>query len=112
MEATTGRMLIRVCGVMASTSCVVMRSRTTRSMRDRPVRTWFWMRLADRAQATVAEVVDVVDLDPEVDRLVLLHAGHGGDAGVQAHQEADRGDDVVDGQRAGVRRHVRAEPSC
>ncbi len=43
MEATTGRMLIRVCGVMASTSWVVIRSRTTRSMRDRPVRTWFWI---------------------------------------------------------------------
>ncbi|MNW60652.1 hypothetical protein D3C74_386550 [compost metagenome] len=43
IDATTGRMLIRVCGVIASTSWVVMRSRTTRSMRERPVRTWFWM---------------------------------------------------------------------
>ncbi len=43
MDATTGRMLMSVCGVIASTSCVVMRSRTTRSIRDRPVRTWFWM---------------------------------------------------------------------
>src|SRR5207248_1706634 len=43
MEATTGRMLISVCGVMASTSCVVMRSRTTRSIRARPRRTWFWI---------------------------------------------------------------------
>ena len=43
MEATTGRMLISVCGVMASTSCVVIRSRTTRSMRDRPTRIWFWI---------------------------------------------------------------------
>ncbi len=43
IAATTGRTLIRVCGVIASMSCVVMRSRTTRSMRDRPVRTWFWM---------------------------------------------------------------------
>ncbi len=41
--ATTGRMLIRVCGVMASTSWVVIRSRTTRSMRARPVRSWFWI---------------------------------------------------------------------
>ncbi len=41
--ATTGRMLISVCGVMASTSCVVMRSRTTRSMRLSPTRTWFWI---------------------------------------------------------------------
>jgi hypothetical protein len=39
--ATTGRMLISVCGVMASTSWVVMRSRTTRSMRLSPTRTWF-----------------------------------------------------------------------
>ncbi len=43
MLATTGRMLISVCGVIASTSCVVMRSRTTRSMRDRPIRIWFWI---------------------------------------------------------------------
>jgi hypothetical protein len=43
MEATTGRMLISVWGVMASTSCVVMRSRTTRSIRDRPILIWFWI---------------------------------------------------------------------
>ena len=43
IAATTGRMLIRVCGVIASTSCVVIRSRTTRSMRDRPTRIWFWI---------------------------------------------------------------------
>ncbi len=43
IAATTGRMLIRVCGVIASTSWVVMRSRTTRSIRLRPTRTWFWM---------------------------------------------------------------------
>ena len=41
--ATTGRMLIRDCGVIASTSWVVIRSRTTRSMRARPVRSWFWI---------------------------------------------------------------------
>ena len=43
IAATTGRMLMSVWGVIASTSCVVMRSRTTRSMRDKPMRTWFWM---------------------------------------------------------------------
>ena len=43
IAATTGRMLMSVCGVIASTSWVVMRSRTTRSMRDRPTRNWFWM---------------------------------------------------------------------
>ena len=43
IAATTGRMLIRVCGVIASTSCVVIRSRTTRSIRDSPTRTWFWI---------------------------------------------------------------------
>ncbi len=41
--AVMGRMLMSDCGVIASESCVVMRSRTTRSMRDRPTRTWFWM---------------------------------------------------------------------
>ena len=40
-SAATGRMLIRDCGVIASTSWVVIRSRTTRSMRARPVRSWF-----------------------------------------------------------------------
>ena len=43
IEATTGRMLIRVCGVMASTSWVVIRSFTTRSMRESPIRIWFWI---------------------------------------------------------------------
>ncbi len=41
--ATTGRMLISDCGVIASTSWVVIRSRTTRSIRARPVRSWFWI---------------------------------------------------------------------
>ncbi len=40
MAATTGRMLMSVCGVIASTSWVVMRSRTTLSIRERPTRTW------------------------------------------------------------------------
>ncbi len=43
IDATTGRMLIRVCGVIASTSWVVIRSRTTRSIRARPSLTWFWI---------------------------------------------------------------------
>ena len=43
MAATTGRMLISEVGVMDSTSWVVIRSRTTRSMRDRPIRSWFWI---------------------------------------------------------------------
>ena len=43
MEATTGRMLIRVWGVIASTSWVVIRSFTTRSIRDSPIRIWFWI---------------------------------------------------------------------
>ena len=43
IAATTGRMLISVCGVIASTSCVVIRSRTTRSIRDMPTRIWFWI---------------------------------------------------------------------
>ena len=43
MAATTGRMLISEVGVMDSTSWVVIRSRTTRSIRDSPMRSWFWM---------------------------------------------------------------------
>ena len=36
--AVTGLMLMRDCGVTPSGSCVVMRSRTTRSRRERPMR--------------------------------------------------------------------------
>jgi hypothetical protein len=49
IAATTGRMLMSVCGVIASTSWVVMRSRTTRSMRDRPDAHLVLDELADRA---------------------------------------------------------------
>jgi len=38
-----GRMLMSVWGAIASTSWVFMRSRTTRSMRERPVRRAFWI---------------------------------------------------------------------
>ena len=41
--ATTGRMLMIVCGVIVSTSSVVIRSRTTRSMRYRPTRNASWI---------------------------------------------------------------------
>ena len=68
--ATTGRMLISVCGVMASTSWVVMRSRTTRSMRRQPDPDLVLDQLADRADAPVGEVVLVVDA---VGRLAVGH---------------------------------------
>ena len=38
-----GRMFTSDCGVISSGSCMFMRSRTTRSMRDRPMRNWFWI---------------------------------------------------------------------
>lgn len=62
--------------------------------------------LADVAQTTVAEVVDVVGLDHDrtaglTDRLGL--------AGVQLDQVLDRGDDVVGGEHTGVERLVGAE---
>ena len=68
--ATTGRMLISVWGVMASTSWVVMRSRTTRSMRRQPDADLVLDQLADRADAAVGEVVLVVDA---VGRLAVGH---------------------------------------
>src|ERR1035438_6911403 len=69
MEATTGRMLIRVCGVIASTSWVVIRSRTTRSIRDRPVRTWFWMSSPTlRRRRFPEELLDGGDDGPDVDQ--------------------------------------------
>jgi hypothetical protein len=61
--ATTGRMLISVCGVIASTSWVVIRSRTTRSIRSQAGAELVLDQLADRTHAPVAEVVDVVGLD-------------------------------------------------
>ena len=61
MAATTGRMLISVWGVIASTSWVVMRSRTTRSMRDEADAHLVLDQLADRADAAVGEVVLVVE---------------------------------------------------
>ena len=70
--------------------------------------------LADGAQATVAEVVDVVG--PDLDLLavlaggdVALRVGEVGLVGVQLHDEADRRHDVVDGQRLLVERQVEAE---
>ncbi len=41
--ATTGRMLMIVCGVIVSASSVVRRSRTTRSIRYRPIRNASWI---------------------------------------------------------------------
>ena len=78
-------MLIRVWGVIASTSWVVMRSRTTRSMRDRPIRIWFWISSPTRTEAAVAEVVDVVGV------VALL-------AGVQLHEVQDRLEHVLVGE--------------
>ena len=43
MAATIGRMFTSDCGVISSGSCMLMRSRTTRSIRDRPMRNWFWI---------------------------------------------------------------------
>ena len=81
IAATTGRMLISVCGVIASTSWVVMRSRTTRSMRREADAQLVLDELADGAHPAVAEVVDVVG---EV----------AGVAVVQLHEVGDRREDV------------------
>ena len=43
IAATTGRMLMRALGVALSISWIVIRSRTTRSMRNRPIRNAFWI---------------------------------------------------------------------
>ena len=77
IAATTGRTLIRVCGVIASMSCVVMRSRTTRSMRRQAGADLVLDELADRADATVAEVVDVVDVEADLGRLAGAQAVEG-----------------------------------
>ena len=67
--------------------------------------------LADGAQAPVAEVVDVVDLDPDAapGLAVLGHRRHLGLAGVQLHDEPDGLDDVVDREDAGAGGQVDAQ---
>ena len=66
MLATTGRMLISVWGVIASTSCVVRLADD--ALHPGQAGTHLVLdELADAAKATVAEVVDVVDLDSQVD---------------------------------------------
>ena len=89
-------MLIRVCGVIASTSWVVIRSRTTRSMRERPTRIWFWI-----SSPTVRR--------RRLPKWSMSSAPWLGLAGVETHDVLDGGDDVVLGQRAGALRHRDAE---
>ena len=68
--------------------------------------------LAHGAQAPVAEVVDVVDLDGHLDAAGCGHGGrHPGLRGmVQTHQVLDRGDDVLFGQRRVGDRLAGVEP--
>ena len=77
MAATTGCTLMSDCGVMASTSWVVMRSRTTRSMRDRPMRTWFWMS-SPIDRMPVGEVVLVVQAVAGLGLGQVQHVADGG----------------------------------
>ncbi|GMA36184.1 hypothetical protein GCM10025876_23880 [Demequina litorisediminis] len=97
-----------VWGVIASTSCVVMRSRTTRSMRERPVRIWFWTRLTHGADATVAEVVDVVGLHLDLagERLEGRVASVGGEGVLHGR------DNVVEREHRVTEGLADLEPSC
>ncbi len=66
--------------------------------------------LADRADATVAEVVDVVGLDADLDRLAAARAGQGGGAvDVQRGEVLDGRDDVRQRQHRVGQRRVLAE---
>ena len=99
MDATTGRMLISVCGVIASTSWVVIRSRTTRSIRDRPVRTWFWMssptlRSRRLPKWSMSSVSTRSCTSSPLRTPVIVSS-----PACRADEVADRRDDVVDGQR-------------
>ena len=74
MEATIGRMLMSDCGVISSTSCVVMRSRTTRSMRARPIRNWFWissptLRMRRLPKWSMSSIVVAVGGLPQLDQV-------------------------------------------
>ena len=105
IAATTGRMLIRVCGVIASTSWVVIRSRTTRSIRARPSRTWFWMSSPTVRRRRFPKW-SMSSVSIGMTRLAGLHLVL---AGVQPDQVLDGGDDVVLGQRALPDRQAQAE---
>ena len=65
--------------------------------------------LADRAQAPVAEVVDVVGLDRDRDRVLALADRHRGVACVQPDEVLDGGGDVLLGERADGRVDGEAE---
>ncbi len=65
--------------------------------------------LADRADAAVAEVVDVVGLDAHLDGLAGALAGDGRDVGVQRGHVLDGRDDVAHRQDALAQRGVDAE---
>ncbi len=65
--------------------------------------------LADRADATVAEVVDVVDVQADLGGLARAQTVERRVAAVQAHEVLDRRDDVVDGQDRVRQRRVQTE---
>ena len=57
---------------------------------------------ADGADATVREVVDVVDLDADLDGFAISGAAEGLVALVEGEQVLDGGDDVLEGQGRGL----------
>ncbi|PHJ89466.1 hypothetical protein VF08_37745, partial [Nostoc linckia z8] len=65
--------------------------------------------LAHRADATVAEVVDVVDVETDLDVLATAHTLEGLVAAVHAHEVLDGGDDVVDGQHRVRQRSIQPQ---
>ncbi len=65
--------------------------------------------LADGADAPVTEVVDVVNIQPNLDRLAVTMPGDRLISGVQGDQVLDRRDDILDGQCAGRQRRLKAE---
>src|SRR5450759_2269395 len=65
--------------------------------------------LADGADAAVAEVVDVVGLDSDLERLAVTVALDRRDLGVQRREVLDRGDDVGDAEHGVGQHRVDAE---
>src|SRR3954469_11928184 len=65
--------------------------------------------LADRTDAAVAEVVDVVHVEAELDGLAVAHPGQGGAVVVQRDEVLDGRDDVVERQDRVGERLVEAE---
>ena len=83
--AAAGLALIRSCGMTVSMSTELIRSRIARSIRNRPSAILILHQFADRTDASIAEMIDIVDLAAAV---------------LEIDQDLDDADDVLRAQHA------------